>query len=82
MKLKPLKDRIVIKPKEAGEKTEGGIFIPESAKEKTQEGEVVAVWSEKDSPVKVGDLVVFESFSGTEITINEEKHTIMNIKDV
>ncbi len=82
MKLVPLKEKIVVKPIEAETKTKGGIYIPDTAKEKTNQGEVIAVWSEKDSPVKVGDRVLYESYAGTEVTVDDEKNLILNIKEV
>lgn len=82
MKLKPLGNRILVKPKETEEKTTGGIYIPDSAKDKTQEGEVLAVGDGKEVNVKVGDLILHEKYAGTEITINGSKNLIMDIKDV
>jgi len=82
MNIRPTKDRVMVLPKSAEQKTVGGIYIPESAQEKTQEGEVMAVWDDKDCPLKVGDKVVFEAFSGNEIKVGEKKHLIMNIKDI
>lgn len=82
MKIKPLGDRVLIKPKDTEEKTKSGIYIPESAKEKTLEGEIVAVGDGKDIKVKVGDRVIYESFGGTEVQVNNEKHLIMEMKDV
>ncbi|MFH1071923.1 MAG: co-chaperone GroES [Nanoarchaeota archaeon] len=82
MKFKPLKDKVLVKPSESEEKTSGGIYIPDTAKDKTQEGIVVAVGEGEYMPLKVGNKVIYESFAGTEITIKGEKHLIMNIKDV
>ena len=80
MKIRPIGDRIVIKVIEDGEKTDGGIFIPDSAKEKPQKGEVVAVGEGKtlDSgekepvQVKVGEVVIYEKYSGRDIKLNGE----------
>ena len=83
--IQPLTDRVLIKPKQPEERTAAGIYIPETAQEKTQEGEIVAVGTDKDGkalPVKVGDHVLFESFGGTEFRVKDEKLLIMNIKDV
>src|SRR5512136_1291975 len=90
MKIKPLQDRIVIKRIEEEEKTKGGIIIPDSAKEKPQEGRVVAVGDGKtlDSgqkaplTVKPGDKILFGKYSGTEIKIDGEEHLIMREDDV
>jgi chaperonin GroES len=90
MKIKPLQDRLVIKRIEEEEKTKGGIIIPDSAKEKPQEGRVVAVGdgktleSGKKAPltVKPGDKILFGKYSGTEIKIDGEEHLIMREDDV
>ncbi len=82
MNLKPLGNRILVKPKETEEKTTGGIYIPDSAKDKTQEGEVLAVGDGKEVNVKVGDLIIHEKYAGTEITINGHKNLVMDVKDV
>jgi chaperonin GroES len=90
MKIKPLQDRLVIKRIEEEEKTKGGIIIPDSAKEKPQEGRVVAVGDGKmlesgqKAPltVKVGDKILFGKYSGSEIKIDGEEHLIMREDDV
>lgn len=82
MEFIPLKEKILVKPKEMEAKTAGGIYIPETAKEKSQEGKVIAVAKEGCEPVKVGDHVAYESFSGSDITIDGHKHIILKMKDV
>jgi len=90
MDLKPLEDRIVIKPLDAEEKTSGGIIIPDNAKEKPQKGEVVAVGPGKysdsgnriDMTLKKGDTVLYGKYSGTEVKIEGEDHLIMRESDV
>lgn len=90
MKIKPLQDRLVVKRIEEEEKTKGGIIIPDSAKEKPQEGRVVAVGDGKmlesgqKAPltVKVGDKILFGKYSGTEIKIDGEEHLILREDDV
>lgn len=90
MTIKPLSDRIVIKVIEDTEQTSGGIFIPDSAKEKSQKGEVVAVGQGKtlDSgerepmDVKVGEVVLFAKYSGTDVKQGNETLKILSIKDV
>ena len=85
MSVKPLEDRVLIKPLEPEKKTTSGIFLPESAKEKPMQGKVVAVGPGKllDSgervvpSVKKGDTVVFGKYAGTEIEIKNTKHMIM-----
>ncbi len=89
MAIKPLSDRIVIKVIEDSEQTSGGIFIPDSAKEKSQRGEVVAVGLGKtlDSgerepiDVKVGDIILYAKYSGTDIKIEGTNYKILSIKD-
>jgi chaperonin GroES len=90
MKVKPLQDRLVVKRIEEEEKTKGGIIIPDAAKEKPQEGRVVAVGDGKvlesgqKSPltVKVGDKILFGKYSGTEIKIDGDEHLILREDDV
>jgi len=85
MKQKPLKDRVLIEPMEAEEKTASGIIIPDSAKEKPQKGTVVAVGDgKKDEPmtVKEGNTVVYGRYAGTEITIDDKDYLIMREEDI
>lgn len=89
--LKPLEDRIVVKSVEAETTTASGLFIPDTAKEKPQEGEVLAVgpgrWNENGSErlpldVKVGDKVIYSKYGGTEIKIGGEEYLILSARDV
>lgn len=83
--IKPLGSRVVIKKLEAEEKTQGGIILTSSAKEKPQMAEVVAVGpGTKDEPMelKAGDKVVFSKYAGTEIKYSGEEYTIMNQSDI
>ena len=90
MSIRPLGDKIVIKVIEDTEKTEGGIFIPDSAKEKPQKGEVIAVGPGKtledgkreEMEVKTGDVVLFAKYAGTDVKMNDEVLKIMSVKDV
>jgi chaperonin GroES len=82
---KPLKDRVVVEPAAAEEKTASGIIIPDTAKEKPQKGKVVAVGSgKKDEPmtVKVGDTVLYGKYSGTEVTVDGNAYLIMREDDI
>ena len=87
--LKPLGERIVIKVIEDTEQTSGGIFIPDSAKEKPQKGEVVAVGLGKMNDkgerepmdVKVGDIVLYAKYSGTDVKLDDTTYKILSIKD-
>jgi chaperonin GroES len=90
MKMKPLADRVVVKPSPTEEKSKGGIIVPDTAKEKPVIGEVVAVGpgkvtddGKKITPeVKVGDKVLYGKYSGTEVTIEGEEYMIMRESDV
>lgn len=90
MKIKPLGDRVVIKPSPAEEKTKGGIILPDTAKEKPVIGEIVAVGTGRKADdgkvipldVKVGDKVLYGKYSGTEVTLNGEEYLIMRESDV
>jgi chaperonin GroES len=90
MKVKPLQDRVIVKRLEEEEKTKGGIIIPDTAKEKPQEGKVVSVGAGKVSDkgerialeVKAGDRVLFGKYSGNEINIDGEEHLIMREDDI
>ena len=89
MALKPLADRIVIKVVEDTEQTSGGIFIPDSAKEKPQRGEVVAVGEGKTNEkgekepmeVKVGDVILYAKYAGTDVKMDGVEYKILSIKD-
>jgi len=83
--IKPLGERVVIEPAPAEEKTAGGIIIPDTAKEKPQQGTVVAVPEKTDDnpvTVKVGDRVLYGKYAGTEITIDDKDYLIMNQSDI
>lgn len=85
MKIKPLADRVLIEPAPAEEKTAGGIFIPDTAKEKPQKGTVVAVGpGKKDEPttVKDGDVVLYGKYSGTEIQVEGKDYLMMRESDI
>jgi chaperonin GroES len=90
MKLKPIGDRVVIKPLEQKEVKKGGIIIPDTAKEKPQEGEVIAVGKGKVSEdgklipmdVKAGDKILYGKYSGTEIKLEDVEYLIMHQEDI
>jgi chaperonin GroES len=90
MKFRPLLDRVLVRPLEQDERTTGGIIIPDTAKEKPQQGEVIAVGpggrdeAGKITPpdVKKGDRILFGKWSGTEVTINGDKLLIMKETDI
>ena len=90
MKIRPLQDRVIVKRIEEEEKSKGGIIIPDTAKEKPQEGKVVAVGKGKVNDdgkitpldVKVNDRILFGKYSGTEINVDGEEHLIMREEDI
>ena len=83
--LKPLADIVLIQPKEAETKTAAGLYIPDTAKEKPQQGTVVAAGpGKKDEPmeVKVGDQVIYGKYAGTEVTFEDKKYLIVKQSDI
>ncbi|MGB9080068.1 MAG: co-chaperone GroES [Desulfuromonadaceae bacterium] len=90
MNLRPLQDRIIVKRVEEETKTAGGLFIPETAKEKPQRGEIVAVGNGKKTEdgkvlpldVKVGDLVLFGKYAGTEVKVDGNDYLMMREDDI
>ena len=89
--MRPLGDRVIVEPLEQDEKTASGILLPETAKDRPQEGKVMAVgpgrWDEDgkkrvEMEVAVGDKIVFAKYSGSEIKLNEKKYLIMSEKDI
>lgn len=90
IKVKPLADRVVIKPLEETEQMRGGLYIPDTAKEKPQQGEVIAVGGGKvneegkriEMELKVGDKVLYGKYSGTEVTVENEQYLILRESDV
>ena len=83
-KIRPLQDRVIIKRVKEEEKSKGGIIIPDTAKEKPIEGEVIAVGNGKVRPldVKAGDRILFGKYSGTEVKIDGEEHLILREDDI
>ena len=85
MSIKPLADRVVVEPLDAEEKTVGGIFIPDNAKEKPQKGKVIAVGpgkADEKMELKKDDVVLYGKYSGTEIKVNGKALLIMRESDV
>lgn len=90
MKIRPLQDRVIVKRVNEEEKSKGGIIIPDTAKEKPQEGKIVAVGKGKHGDngkitpldVKVNDRILFGKYSGTEINFDGEEHLIMREEDI
>jgi chaperonin GroES len=90
MAVKPLADRVLVEPLEAAEKTAGGLYIPDNAKEKPQRGKIVAAGPGKTSDagtlvkpeVKVGDIVLYGKYSGTEVQVEGKDYLIMRESDI
>ena len=90
MKLKPLADRVVIKPIEEDDKTPGGIILPDTAKEKPMRGEIIAVgpgnYNDKGERVKMdvkkGDVVIYGKYSGTDFKMNDQDYLILRESDI
>lgn len=87
--IKPIGDRVVVKPEPADEKTAGGLYIPESAKEKPQRGTVVSVGAGRvengnriEMTVKDGDTILYGKYAGTEITLDDDDYLIMRETDI
>ncbi len=81
MKLKPLQDRVVVSYSEAVEKTAGGIYVPDTAKEKPQQGKVEAIGKDVKE-IKVGDLVLFDRYGGSKISVGDVDQLIIKEEDV
>ncbi|MGI9256133.1 MAG: co-chaperone GroES [Salinispira sp.] len=83
MNIQPLSDRVLLKPDTGEEKTSGGLFIPQTAQEKTQTASVVAIGDDTETiTVKVGDRVMHDKYAGTQVKIDGEDHLIVNFSDV
>ncbi len=90
LKVKPLADRVVVKALEEAEQMRGGLYIPDTAKEKPQQGEVIAVGPGKmtedgkriEMELKAGDKVLYGKYSGTEVTVSDEQYLILRESDV
>ncbi|HSA07504.1 MAG TPA: co-chaperone GroES [Candidatus Gastranaerophilales bacterium] len=90
LKIKPLSDRVVIKVVEETESTPGGIILPDSAREKPQKGEVLAVGPGKaldkggreEMEVKIGDVVLYAKYGGTEIKVGDQEYKILSVRDI
>ena len=82
MKFKPLGARVMVRPVEREQTTESGIVLPDTAKEKPQSAEVVAVGAHEDVKVSVGDMVVLRKYSGTEVELDGEEHRIVDAENI
>ncbi len=83
MKIKPIGDRVLVKMEDVEEKTSGGIYIPQTAQEKTQIGKIVAIGDDKDAiKVKVGQKIMYDKYAGTSVKLDGEEQLIMKMADV
>ena len=82
MKITPLGDRVLVKQEEADQQTAGGIYIPDTAQEKTQNGVVLAVGDDEEIKVKVKDKVVYDKYAGTTIKVDDEEQLILKAADI
>ncbi len=83
MKIKPIGDRVLVKVQEVEEKTAGGIFIPQTAQEKTQMGLVVEVGDDKDSiKVKTGQKVMYDKYAGSTVKVDGVEHLLLKMSDI
>jgi len=85
MRIKPFEDRILVEPEEIGEsKSEGGIIIPDTAKEKPRKGKVVEVGTDEDlaKNIKVGDIIIYAKFTGDEIEVENKNYLIISKSDI
>jgi chaperonin GroES len=82
MTIKPMGDRVLVKMEEVQEKTAGGIFIPQTAQEKTQIADVVAVGDDESITVKKGDKVMYDKYAGTSVKADGQEYLILHMSDV
>ena len=82
MNVKPLGDRVLLRVLMQEEKTSGGIYIPATAQEKTQEGIVVAVGDSEDIKVKIDERVIYDKYAGTQIKVDNEEHLVVKMDDI
>ncbi|MDY7027325.1 MAG: co-chaperone GroES [Spirochaetota bacterium] len=82
MKIKPLGDRVLVKPEEVEEKTAGGIFIPQAAQEKTQSGVVVAVGEDETITVKKGQKVMYDKYANTAVNMDNVDYLLVHYSDI
>ena len=82
MKIRPMNGRVVVRPVESSEQTKGGIVIPDTAKEKPREGEIVAVAEDATEEVAVGDRVIYKEYGGTEVEVESQKYVLLETDDL
>lgn len=82
MKIRPMNGRVVVRPVESSEQTKGGIVIPDTAKEKPREGEIVAVAEDATEEVAVGDRVIYKEYGGTEVNVEDQKYVLLETDEL
>lgn len=82
MKIRPINGRVLVKPVDPSEETRGGIVIPDTAKEKPSEGEVVAIAEDATEEVAVGDRVIYKEYGGTEVKVEDENFVLLTAEDL
>jgi chaperonin GroES len=82
MKLRPINGHIIVNPLKSKEKTSSGIYIPETAQEKVQEGNVIAVAKDATDEVTIGDHIIYKEFSGTEIKLEDKIYILLTEEDI
>ena len=82
MTIKPLGDRVLVKVEKADQKTAGGIYIPDTAQEKTQNGVVLAIGDDEEITVKVDDKIIYDKYAGTSVKVNDEEQLILKAADI
>lgn len=82
MTIKPLGDRVLVRVEEADQKTAGGIYIPDTAQEKTQNGVVLAIGDDEEITVKVDDKIIYDKYAGTSVKVNDEEQLILKASDI
>lgn len=82
MSIKPLGDRVLVKVEEADQKTAGGIYIPDTAQEKTQNGVVLAIGDDEEITVKVDDKIIYDKYAGTSVKVGDEEQLILKAADI
>ena len=82
MKIRPLGDRVLVKMKESEEKTSGGIIIPDTAQEKTQEGVVLAIGDDESIKVKADEVILYDKYAGTTIKVDGEEQLVLKMSDI
>ena len=82
MKIKPISDRVLVKVEEVEEKTASGIFIPQTAQEKTQIASVIAIGDDEEITVKIGDKIMYDKYAGTTIKVDGSDHLLLRMTDI